>query len=64
MLILALTGHVDLFVPRSRRFRLFSAAGQFVTTGRRRVFRFTRHWRRAGGVITALRRLALLPNLG
>jgi hypothetical protein len=39
MPMLALTGKARLWEPRRLRFRLFSAAGQLVTTGRRRILR-------------------------
>ncbi len=39
MPMLALTGTVRLWEPRRLRLRLFTAAGQLVTTGRRRVLR-------------------------
>ncbi|WP_406326719.1 IS1380 family transposase [Streptomyces sp. NBC_00203] len=64
MPMLALTGQARLWEPRRLRFRLFSAAGQLVTTGRRRILRLARHWPWTGEVTTALERLALLPNPG
>ncbi len=64
MPMLALTGQTRLSEPRSLRFRLFSAAGQLVTTGRRRILRLARHWPWTGEVTTALERLALLPSPG
>lgn len=42
--MLALTGKARLWEPRRLRFRLFSTAAQLVTTGRRRILRFTRRW--------------------
>lgn len=42
--MLALTGKARLWEPRRLRFRLFSAAAQLVTTGRRRILRLARHW--------------------
>lgn len=39
MPMLALTGKARLWEPRRLRLRLFSAAGQLVTTGRRRILR-------------------------
>ncbi|WP_030577871.1 IS1380 family transposase [Streptomyces anulatus] len=62
MPMLALTGQARLFEPRRLRFRLFSAAGQLVTTGRRRILRLARHWPWTGEITAALERLALLPN--
>lgn len=44
MPMLALTGPARLWEPRRLRFRLFTAAGQLVTTGRRRILRIARHW--------------------
>jgi hypothetical protein len=44
--------------------RLFTAAGQLVTTGRRRILRLARHWPWASHIIAALERLAFLPNPG
>ncbi|MEU6578534.1 IS1380 family transposase [Streptomyces sp. NPDC046805] len=64
MPMLALTGPARLWEPRRLRFRLFSAAGQLVTTGRRRILRLARHWPWTGEITTALERLALLPNPG
>ncbi len=60
--MLALTGKVRLWEPRRLRLRLFTAAGQFVTTGRRRILRLARHWPWTRHIITALERLALLPT--
>lgn len=64
MPMLALTGQARLWEPRRLRFRLFSAAGQLVTTGRRRILRLARHWPWTFEITTALERLALLPNPG
>ncbi|MFD4957032.1 IS1380 family transposase [Streptomyces sp. NPDC058451] len=64
MPMLALTGQARLWEPRRLRFRLFSAAAQLVTTGRRRILRLTQHWPWAGEIAGALERLALLPNPG
>ncbi|MER6694777.1 IS1380 family transposase [Streptomyces minutiscleroticus] len=64
MPMLALTGTARLWEPRRLRFRLFSAAAQLVTTGRRRILRLTRHWPWTGEITAALARLALLPNPG
>ncbi|RPE39442.1 DDE family transposase [Streptomyces sp. Ag109_O5-1] len=44
MPMLALTGKARLREPRRLRFRLFSAAAQLVTTGRRRILRLSAHW--------------------
>ncbi|MFD5661027.1 IS1380 family transposase [Streptomyces hirsutus] len=62
--MLALTGRARLWEPRRLRFRLFSVAGQLVTTGRRRILRLARHWPWTGEITGALERLALLPNPG
>ncbi|MFC8248613.1 IS1380 family transposase, partial [Streptomyces chartreusis] len=64
MPMLALTGQARLWEPRRLRFRLFSVAGQLVTTGRRRILRLARHWPWTFEITTALERLALLPNPG
>ena len=64
MPMLALTGQARLWEPRRLRFRLFSAAGQLVTTGRRRILRLARHWPWTDEITAALERLALLPNPG
>jgi hypothetical protein len=64
MPMLALTSQARLWEPRRLRFRLFSAAAQLVTTGRRRILRIARHWPWTGEITAALERLALLPNPG
>ncbi|AEY85337.1 putative transposase [Streptomyces hygroscopicus subsp. jinggangensis 5008] len=64
MPMLALTGTARLWEPRRLRFRLFTAAGQLVTTGRRRILRLAWHWPWTGHITAALERLALLPNPG
>jgi hypothetical protein len=64
MPMLALTGRARLWEPRRLRFRLFSVAGQLVTTGRRRILRLARHWPWTSEITDALERLALLPNPG
>uniref|UniRef100_UPI0004C598CB IS1380 family transposase n=1 Tax=Streptomyces sp. NRRL F-2305 TaxID=1463840 RepID=UPI0004C598CB len=64
MPMLALTGTARLWEPRRLRFRLFSAAAQLVTTGRRRILRLTQHWPWTSEIATALKRLTLLPNPG
>ncbi|MEU0738715.1 IS1380 family transposase [Streptomyces sp. NPDC006134] len=64
MPMLALTGQARLWEPRRLRFRLFSAAGQLVTTGRRRILRLARHWPWTHEITGALERLTLLPNPG
>ncbi|KOV34722.1 transposase [Streptomyces sp. XY152] len=64
MPMLALTGQARLFEPRRLRLRLFSAAAQLVTTGRRRILRLARHWPWTHEITDALERLALMPNPG
>ncbi|NEA17318.1 transposase, partial [Streptomyces halstedii] len=64
MPMLALTGQARLWEPRRLRLRLFTTAGQLVTTGRRRILRLARHWPWTGEITAALARLALLPNPG
>lgn len=64
MPMLALTGKARLWEPRRLRLRLFSAAGQLVTTGRRRILRLAGHWPWTSHITAALERLALLPNPG
>ncbi|MEU7088412.1 IS1380 family transposase [Streptomyces achromogenes] len=64
MPMLALTGKARLWEPRRLRLRLFTAAGQLVTTGRRRILRLARHWPWTSQITAALERLALLPNPG
>ncbi|MGK5445967.1 IS1380 family transposase [Streptomyces radiopugnans] len=62
--MLALTGTARLWEPRRLRLRLFTAAGQLVTTGRRRILRLARHWPWSDTITGALERLALLPSPG
>jgi hypothetical protein len=50
--------------PRRLRFRLFTAAGQLVTTGRRRILLPGPPLAPAPDVTSALDRLAQLPNPG
>lgn len=50
--------------PRRLRLRLFTAAGQLVTTGRRRILRLARHWPWTGHITAALDRLTQLPSPG
>ena len=64
MPMLALTGTARLWEPRQLRLRPFTAAGQLVTTGRRRILRLARHRPWTSHITTALERLALLPNPG
>ncbi|WSI45583.1 IS1380 family transposase (plasmid) [Streptomyces sp. NBC_01340] len=62
--MLALTGAARRWEPRRLRLRLFSAAAQLVTTGRRRILRLAKHWPWTGVITDALQRLAALPNPG
>jgi hypothetical protein len=64
MPMLALTGDVRRWEPRRLRLRLFSAAAQLVTTGRRRILRLAGHWPWTDVITQALQRLAALPNPG
>ncbi|MFC4612876.1 IS1380 family transposase, partial [Streptomyces maoxianensis] len=64
MPMLALTGKARLWEPRRLRLRLFSAAAQLITTGRRRHLRFTAHWPWTDHITTAIQRLETLPNPG
>lgn len=64
MPMLALTGKARLCKPRWLRLRLFTAAGQLVTTGRRRILRLARHWPWTGHITAALDRLTQLPAPG
>lgn len=64
MPVLAPTGQGRLWEPRRLRLRPFSAAGQVVTTGRRRILRLAHHWPWTREITDALERLALLPNPG
>lgn len=61
--MLALTGKTRLRDSRRLRLRLFTAAGQLVTTGRLRL-RLTRHWPWTSHITAALDLLAQLPNPG
>lgn len=42
--MLALTAPARRWEPKRLRLGLFSAAAQFVTTGRRRILRLATHW--------------------
>jgi DDE family transposase len=64
MPMLALTGKARLWEPRRLRLRLFTAAGQLVTTGRRRILRLARNWPWTGHITAALDRLTQLPDPG
>ncbi|MFG2258350.1 IS1380 family transposase [Streptomyces mirabilis] len=60
MPMLALTGRARLWEPRRLRLRLFTTAGQLVTTGRRRILRLAAHWPWTLEITAALDRLAQL----
>ena len=64
MPMLALTGQTRRWEPKSLRLRLFSAAAQMVTTGRRRRLRFTTRWPWTNEITTAIDRLKALPSPG
>lgn len=64
MPMLTLTGAARLWEPRRLRLRLFSAAAQMVTTGRRRILRLVAHWPWTSVITDALDRLEALPNPG
>ncbi|BBJ45078.1 hypothetical protein SSPO_077960 [Streptomyces antimycoticus] len=64
--MLALTGQPRRWDPKKLRLRLFSAAAQLVTTGRRRL-RFTTRWPWTNEITRAIDRLnwtalAVLPR--
>ncbi|MFE7353857.1 transposase [Streptomyces sp. NPDC057543] len=63
MPMLALTTETRRWEPKKLRLRLFSAAAQLVTTGRRRWLRFTTRWPWTNEVIQAIR-LNALPSPG
>ncbi|GHJ39439.1 hypothetical protein Sm713_82570 [Streptomyces sp. TS71-3] len=64
MPMLALAGKARCWEPRRLRLRLFTAAGQLVTTSRRRILRLARHWPYTSHITAALERLSQLPNPG
>ncbi|MGW7239941.1 IS1380 family transposase [Streptomyces sp. NPDC054804] len=64
MPMLALTGKARLWEPRRLRLRLFTAAAQLVTTGRRRILRLAAHWPWTHEITAALDQLAQLPSPG
>lgn len=64
MPMLALTGKTRRWEPKKLRFRLFSAAAQLVTTGRRRYLRLAAHWPWTDVISAAADRLHTLPNPG
>jgi hypothetical protein len=64
MPMLALTGQPRKWEPKRLRLRLFSAAAQLVTTGRRRYLRLATHWPWTDVITAAIDRLQALPNPG
>ncbi len=64
MPMLALTGETRRWEPKRLRLRLFSAAGQLVTTGRRRWLCLARRWPWTQIITAAFGRLQTLPNPG
>jgi hypothetical protein len=64
MPMLALTDTTRRWEPKKLRLRLFSAAAQLVTTGRRRWLRFTTRWPWTDEIIRAIDRLNALPSPG
>ncbi|MEU4302163.1 IS1380 family transposase [Kitasatospora aureofaciens] len=64
MPMLALTGTARRWEPKRMRLRLFSAAAQLVTTGRRSYLRLARHWPWTDVITSAFARLHALPNPG
>ncbi|WP_405016040.1 IS1380 family transposase [Kitasatospora sp. NBC_00070] len=64
MPMLALTGTARRWEPKRLRLRLFSAAAQLVTTGRRRYLRLARHWPWTDTITSAFERLHALPDPG
>ncbi|MFD3808598.1 IS1380 family transposase [Streptomyces sp. NPDC058619] len=64
MPMLALTAQTRRWEPKRLRLRLFSAAAQIITTGRRRWLRFTARWPWTDVSTWAIQRLTALPNPG
>ncbi|MBT2401365.1 IS1380 family transposase [Streptomyces sp. ISL-100] len=64
MPMLALIGDARRWEPKRLRLRLFSAAAQLVTTGRRRYLRLAHHWPWTDVITAAFERLQALPNPG
>ena len=64
MPMLALTGKTRRWEPKKLRLRLFSAAAQFITTGRRRWLRFTARWPWTDMITRAFAQLQALPSPG
>lgn len=64
MPMLALPAETRRWEPKRLRLRLFSAAAQLVTTGRRHWLRFTAQWPWTHVITRAIERLTALPNPG
>nr|WP_282189977.1 transposase [Streptomyces sp. S1D4-11] len=64
MPMLALSGETRRWEPKRLRLRLFSAAAQLVTTGRRRYLRIARHWPWTQVITGAFNRLQTLAKPG
>lgn len=62
--MLALNGDARRWEPKRMRLRLFSAAAQLVTTGRRSYLRLARHWPWTDVITNAFTRLQALPDPG
>lgn len=62
MPMLSLTGPAQLREPKRLRLRLFSAAAQLVTTGRRHILRLAKHWPWTTVISDGLPGLAALPR--
>ena len=64
MPMLALTGTTRRWEPKKLRLRLFSAAAEFVNTGRRHWLRFMARWPWTDVITHTIDRLRILPNPG
>jgi Transposase DDE domain group 1 len=62
--MLALTGTTRRWEPKKLRLRPFSAAAQFMNTGRRHWLRFTTRWPWTDVISRAINQLQALPNPG
>ncbi|WP_189152415.1 IS1380 family transposase [Streptomyces lacrimifluminis] len=62
MPMLALTGATRRWEPKKLRLRLFSAAAQLVSTGRRRCLRFTARWPWTDEITRSIDLLNALPS--
>ncbi|MFI1769238.1 transposase [Streptomyces sp. NPDC020800] len=59
-----LTGKTRLWEPKRLRLRLFSAAAQLITTGRRHFLHLPTHWPWTDVISAAVDRFQALPNPG